>query len=74
VTLTPITESDVTFTNPLDGRGFCDIQVIDAVIEYLGYGNPSSVLDETFDTTLTSLESIYESELEANVALYCSAE
>ena len=74
VTLTPLTADDVNYQNPTDGAGVCQWNVIDTVVQQLGYGDPSAILDESFATTLTSLESLYESELEANVALYCSGE
>ena len=74
VSLTPITAADVNYQNPTDGGGVCQWNIIDTVVQQLGYGDPSAILDESFATTLTALETTYETQLESNIALYCSAE
>ena len=69
---TALTAGDVN-TQSVSGEAVCEITVIDAIIDQLGYGDTLGILDETFAETLTSLEETYEDTLEANIAEYCSA-
>jgi hypothetical protein len=72
-TLTALAASDVN-TSSMSGEAECQITYIDMVIDQLGYGDTLGILDETFETTLTSLVATYEDALESNIAESCSAE
>ena len=72
-TLTPLTASDVN-TISVSGEAACQITYIDLVIDQLGYGDTLGILDDTFETTLTSLVATYEDVLESNIAESCSGQ
>ncbi len=69
---TALSASDIQ-SQSVTGEAVCQITVIDAIIDQLGYGDTLGILDETFETTLTGLETTYEDTLETNIDLYCSA-
>ena len=72
-TLSPLTAADVN-TISVDGKSECQITYIDMVIDQLGYGDTLGILDDTFETTLTSLVATYEDVLESNIDAACSAQ
>ena len=68
-----LTQSDVIMTDPFTG-GVCDIYIFDLVADYAGYGDTLGIIDDSMETTAALLVTTYESVLEANIDIHCSAE